>query len=404
LNLTDGTLATVDVPDQHYTRFYGGFANSALWPILHSRLDLACACREDYASYCEINAYMARMLATFAKPESRFWVHDYHFLLLGRELRKVGMVREIGFFLHTPWPNRSVIAALPQHRELAEAMLAYDLIGFQTDQDRANFADFLRNDLRIPSWGSAFRTRAGTCRLATFPIGIDAQDFADRAQKATADPEVRRLRASLTGSQLIIGVDRIDYSKGLIQRFRAMERLLTRFPKLKHRLSLLQISVPSRSTIEAYRSLQHEVAALVGEINAKHSEIDWSPIRYVRKGFCQSTLVAKEYVAAQDPSDPGVLVLSRSAGAARELDTALQVDPNDIADITRQIAAALLMSREERCARWQNMMDVLLQHSIHAWFAVFMQALKTSRPSPLAPARVPLPATAGRAALAQPRR
>jgi trehalose 6-phosphate synthase len=213
-----GTLATVDVPDQHYTRFYEGFANSALWPILHSRLDLARACHEDYASYCEINAYMARMLATFVKSESRFWVHDYHFLPLGRELRKLGMVREIGFFLHTPWPNRSVIAALPQHRELAEAMLAYDLIGFQTDQDRANFADLLRNDLRIPSWGSAFRTRAGTCRLATFPIGIDAQDFADRAQKATADPEVRRLRASLTGAQLIIGVDRIDYSKGLIQR------------------------------------------------------------------------------------------------------------------------------------------------------------------------------------------
>jgi trehalose 6-phosphate synthase len=420
-----GTLATVDVPDQHYTRFYEGFANSALWPILHSRLDLAHACREDYASYCEINAYMARMLATFAKPESRFWVHDYHFLPLGRELRKLGMVREIGFFLHTPWPNRSVIAALPQHRELAEAMLAYDLIGFQTDQDRANFADFLRNDLRIPSWGSAFRTRAGTCRLATFPIGIDAQDFADRAQKAAADPEVRRLRASLTGSQLIIGVDRIDYSKGLIQRFRAMERLLTRFPKLKHRLSLLQIAVPSRSTIEAYRSLQHELAALVGEINANHSEIDWSPIRYVTKGFCQSTLagfyrasavglvtplhdgmnlVAKEYIAAQDPSDPGVLVLSRAAGAARELDTALQVDPSDIEDITRQIAAALLMSREERCARWQNMMDVLLRHSIHAWFADFMQALKTARPSPLAPARVPLPAPVGRAALAQPRR
>ena len=163
----------------------------------------------------------------------------------------------------------------------------------------------------------------------------------------------------------------------------------------------------------------------MGEINAKHSEIDWSPIRYVTKGFCQSTLagfyrasavglvtplhdgmnlVAKEYIAAQDPSDPGVLVLSRSAGAARELDTALQVDPNDIEDITRQIASALLMSREERCARWQNMMDVLLRHSIHAWFADFMQALKTSRPSPPAPARVPLPATAGRAALAHPRR
>ena len=155
-----GTIATVDAPEQHYTRFYEGFANSALWPILHSRLDLSRVCPEDYASYREINAYMARVLATFGKAESRFWVHDYHFLPLGRDLRKLGIVREIGFFLHTPWPSPRIMAALPQYRELAEAMLAYDLIGFQTDKDRANFAELLRSHLRIPSSGSTFRTRS----------------------------------------------------------------------------------------------------------------------------------------------------------------------------------------------------------------------------------------------------
>src|SRR5262245_44867997 len=169
---------------------------------------------------------------------------------------------------------------------------------------------------------------------------------------------------------------------------------------------MLQIAVPSRSTIEAYRSLQHEIAALVGEINAKHSEIDWSPIRYVTKGFRQSTLagfyrssavglvtplqdgmnlVAKEYIAAQDPADPGVLVLSRFAGAARELDGAMKVDPQDIEAVARQIATALMMSLDERRARWQNMMDVLLRHSIHAWFSDFMQALKTTRTSVFTP-------------------
>ena len=402
-----GTIATVDVPEQHYARFYEGFSNSALWPILHSRIDLSRSSSEDYASYCEMNAYMARRLASFGGPESRFWVHDYHFLPLGLELRKLGIVREIGFFLHTPWPSTRVIAALPQHRELVEAMLAYDLIGFQTDEDRANFAELLRVGLRIPSLGSSFRTRFGTCRLATFPIGIDAQDFADRAQKAAADPEVSRLRGSLGTSQLIIGVDRIDYSKGLMQRMRALECLLTQYPRLKHRLSLLQIAVPSRSNIATYRSLQHDLAALIGEINAKHSEVDWSPIRYVTKGYCQSTLagfyrasvvglvtplqdgmnlVAKEYIAAQDPADPGVLVLSRFAGAARELDAALQVDPQDIDAIARQIATALMMPLEERRGRWQNMMDVLLRHSIHAWFSDFMQALKTMRPSLVPPA------------------
>ena len=419
-----GTIATVDVPEQYYARFYEGFSNSALWPLLHSRLDLLRACPEDYASYREINAYMARMLATFGRPESRFWIHDYHFLPLGLELRKLGIVREIGFFLHTPWPSANAMGALPQHCELAEAMLAYDLIGFQTDKDRANFSEFLRHNLRIPSSGSSFRTRFGTCRLATFPIGIDAQEFADRAQKAAADPEVRRLRTSLGTSQLIIGVDRIDYSKGLLQRVRALECLLTRYPRLKHQLSLLQIAVPSRSNIEPYRALQQDLAALVGTVNAKHSEVDWSPIRYVTKGFRQSTLagfyrssavglvtplqdgmnlVAKEYIAAQDPTDPGVLVLSRFAGAARELDTALQVDPQDIEAVVQQITTALMMSLDERRARWQNMMDGLLRHSIHAWFSDFMQALRTTRAGLFTPvAKLPVrTATEGRTAVAQ---
>jgi trehalose 6-phosphate synthase len=410
-----GTLATVDVPEQYYARFYEGFSNSALWPILHSRLDLSHACPEDYACYREINAYMARMLATFGKPESRFWVHDYHFLPLGFELRKLGIIREIGFFLHTPWPSADIVATLPQHCQLAEAMLAYDLIGFQTDEDRANFAELLRHSLRIPSSGSSFRTRFGTCRLATFPVGIDAQEFAVCAQRAAADPEVRRLRTSLGTSQLIIGVDRIDYSKGLMQRIQAIDCLLIRYPRLKHRLSLLQIAVPSRSNIEPYRALQNDLAALVGAVNAKHSEIDWSPIRYVTTGFRQSTLagfyrssavglvtplqdgmnlVAKEYIAAQDPADPGVLVLSRFAGAARELDAAMQVDPQDIEAVAQQIATALMMSLDERRARWQNLMDVLLRHSIHAWFSDFMQALKTTRTSLSTPVATLPPRTA----------
>jgi trehalose 6-phosphate synthase len=294
-------------------------------------------------------------------------------------------------------------------------MLAYDLIGFQTDEDRANFAELLRHSLRIPSSGSSFRTRFGTCRLATFPIGIDAQEFAVCAQRAAADPEVRRLRTSLGTSQLIIGVDRIDYSKGLMQRIQAIDCLLIRYPRLKHRLSLLQIAVPSRSNIEPYRALQNDLAALVGAVNAKHSEIDWSPIRYVTTGFRQSTLagfyrssavglvtplqdgmnlVAKEYIAAQDPADPGVLVLSRFAGAARELDAAMQVDPQDIEAVAQQIATALMMSLDERRARWQNLMDVLLRHSIHAWFSDFMQALKTTRTSLSTPVATLPPRTA----------
>lgn len=413
-----GTIARVDLPAQHYPGFYAGFANSALWPLLHSRPDLARFDDRDYAAYCGVNAYMARTLAAFGTPDSTFWVHDYHFLPLACELRKLGIRRKIGFFLHTPWPDRRAIAQLPQHRELAEAMLAYDLIGFQTDRDRDNFADLLRHELHLPRNGLVFSGRHGACRLATFPIGIDTQDFAHQAQMAVADPEVARLRASLGDCKLAIGVDRVDYSKGLAQRVAAFDRLLTRHPELKRRLSLLQIATLSRSDIDAYRDLQAELARKVGEVNGRHGEVDWTPIRYLNKGFSQSTLagfyrcaavglitplkdgmnlVAKEYVAAQNPDDPGVLVLSKFAGAANELDAALLVDPHDIDGVARRIAIALAMPLEERRARWQRMMDGLLRRSIHSWFADFMQALKAPEPEeaiPLVPAKV-LPLRAG---------
>lgn len=412
-----GTIATVDPPEQYYHGFYEGYANSALWPLLHSRPDLSCATSNDYAAYCEVNSYMARTLAAFGGAASTFWVHDYHFLPLAHYLRALGITRPIGFFLHTPWSDRHIMMRLPQCRELAEAMLAYDLIGFQTDHDRDNFADLLRNDLHAPGSGLTFRSRYGTCRLATFPIGIDAQQFAESARQAICDPEVQRLRMSVAGLSLVIGVDRVDYSKGLLPRIQAFDRLLTQRPEFKRRLSLLQIAVPSRTTIEAYRGLQRDLARLVGEVNGRHGEIDWTPIRYLNKGYCQSSLagfyrassvglitplhdgmnlVAKEYVAAQNPHDPGVLVLSKFAGAACELDGALLVDPRDVEGVTQHLAAALAMPEEERLARWRQMMASLLRHSIHSWFAEFMQALKSPQPDTpaLEPPVLPLQAVA----------
>ena len=420
-----GTIATVDLPEQHYSGFYEGFANSGLWPLLHSRPDLARVSAHDYDAYTEVNAYMARTLAAFGGADSTFWIHDYHLFPLAAELRKLGVTREIGFFLHTPWPTRRIITRLPQFRELAQAMLAYDLIGFQTDRDRDNFADLLRTDLHLRGSGNSFRTSRGTCRLATFPIGIDAREFATSAEKSSEDPQVQRLRASLDGAKLIIGVDRIDYSKGLIQRIHALDRLLIQHPDLARKLSMLQIAVPSREGIDTYRELKREVAELVGAVNGRHGEVDWTPLRYLNKGFGQSTLagfyrtaavglvtplfdgmnlVAKEFVAAQNPEDPGVLVLSRYAGAADELDGALLVDPQDIDGISRAIAEALAMPRSERCARWETMAARLRRRSIHTWFASFLSELKSPQPSvlPLASSSVPALRAAGHELIAQP--
>jgi trehalose 6-phosphate synthase len=406
-----GSIATVDLPKDEYRGFYEGFSNSALWPALHSRPDLIRTSSEEYSSYREINTLMARALIRFAKPDATFWVHDYHYLALGADLRKLGVNQPIGFFLHTPFPTRGVFSSVPHHRELVQAMLAYDLIGVQTDEDHANLAGYFEHELGLKGNGDVFKVGQRSVRIGTFPIGIDPATFAERAAKAVTRPEVIRLSTSLQGAKLAIGVDRVDYSKGLVNRFEAFDRLLQLRPALKRSVALLQIAVPSRMQVDAYQKLQTQLAAQVTEINGRHGEIDWSPIRYLTKGFSQirlagfyrmaqiglvtslrdgMNLVAKEYVAAQDPSDPGVLVLSKFAGAARQLDAALLVNPHDIEGLANAIGEAFSMRVEERRERWDSMMKALEAAPLQAWFSDFVTALRS--PS-LVPEVVPETAT-----------
>jgi trehalose 6-phosphate synthase len=407
-SLGAGALALLDLPAAHYGGYYEGFANSALWPALHSRTDLIRVSHDDYQSYREVNAFMARALMRFRKPSAMFWIQDYHFLALGAEMRDLGVSNPLGFFLHTPWPSRRIIAGVPHHRELIEAMLAYDLIGFQTDDDCENFATYLRTDLGLEVDGGLVISRFGTSRIATFPIGIDVDGFSAQAQRAASHPDVSRLRKSLHGERLAIGVDRVDDSKGLVNRISAFDRLFEMQPSLNRSVSLLQIATPSRGGIEAYSNLQDELSKQVTEVNGRHGEVDWTPIRYLSKGFSQTVLagfyraaqvgvvtplhdgmnlVAKEYVAAQNPIDPGVLVLSKFAGAANELDTALLVNPHDIDGMARTIATALSMPATERRMRWEAMMVKLRAGTIHSWFADFIDALENGR----GVARPPLP-------------
>jgi trehalose 6-phosphate synthase len=395
-----GALAMLDLPAAHYGGYYEGFANSALWPALHSRADLIGVSQGDYLSYREVNAFMARALLRFKKPDTVFWVQDYHFLALGAELRDLGVTQPVGFFLHTPWPARAVIEGVPHHRELIEAMLAYDLIGFQTQDDCDNFLGYLSSSLGIEIENGVVTSRHGKSRIAVFPIGIDPEKFARQAAKAVSHPDVSRLRRSLNGEKLAIGVDRLDYSKGLVNRISAFDRMWTLHPALARTVTLLQIAIPSRGAIEAYGNLQSELAKLVGDVNGRHGEADWTPIRYLNKGFSQTVLaglyrtaqvgvvtplhdgmnlVAKEYVAAQNPVDPGVLVLSKFAGAANELDTALLVNPHDIDGMARTIAIALSMPLAERRIRWEAMMARLRSRTIQQWFGDFVDALQETR-------------------------
>ena len=405
-----GALATVNMPAKHYAGFYEGFANSALWPALHSRPDLIRVAPDDYQSYREINAFMARALLRFNKPETVFWVQDYHFLALGAELRRLSVRRPIGFFLHTPWAERRTMAAVPNHADLAWEMLAYDLIGFQTVEDRRNFEEYLNHEFGLTAVDGTIATEWGWTQLATFPIGIDVDEFAALAPKALARADVARLRASLHGAKLVFGVDRLDYSKGLASRVRAFDRMLEIEPSFKRGVSLLQVAVPSRANIRAYRELKADLAALVSEVNGRHGEVDWTPIRYLNKAYSQLTLagfyrtahvglvtplhdgmnlVAKEYVAAQNPADPGVLVLSCFAGAAKELDAALLVNPHDIDGTAGRIAAGLVMSIDERRERWQTMMTKLERASVRNWFSSFLHTLTELRHAPPLPTKLP---------------
>jgi trehalose 6-phosphate synthase len=391
------TYLTTDLARQDYEEFYNGFSNSTLWPLFHYRLGLLEVSRRDYQGYLRVNAAFAAALAPMIEPDDVVWVHDYHLIPLGAELRRLGVRNRIGFFLHTPFPVPELLVALPGHRRLAQALCAYDLVGFQTPRDVAAFVDYVDAEVggRVGANGrlSAFGRRLVA---AAYPIGIDTETFVAAAREAAARPDTKRLEASLRGRRLVIGVDRLDYSKGLPQRFDAVERLLDTHPELKGRFDFMQIAAPSREEVARYRTLKRQLESAAGRINGRFAEFDWQPVRYLNKSYGRNqlagfyriaqvglvtplrdgmNLVAKEYVAAQDPDDPGVLVLSRFAGAASELKSALIVNPFDLDEVADALARALSMPHNERRRRWRSMMDVLERNTVETWRDAFLADL-----------------------------
>ena len=403
----DGNIefALVDLTQRDLDEYYSGFANRALWPLLHYRLDLADFERQDVTGYFRVNAFFAQVLAQRLQPDDVIWVQDYHLIPLAAELRDLGVKNRIGFFLHIPWPPPDVWFAMPVHRRLLEAFTAYDLIGFQTDWDVENFAGCMKREgLALPRPDGVFRAGPRAFRLGHFPIGIETAEFAEIARRGADNPLVRRMTASLRGRDLIIGVDRLDYSKGIDHRMLAYERLLTNNPAYHNKVTYLQITPKSRSEVPEYAEMQRQVAETAGRINGAFGHLDWTPLRYVNRTIKRTTLaglyrmsdvglvtplrdgmnlVAKEYVAAQDGEDPGVLVLSRFAGAARTLDGAVLVNPYDLDGTGNAIARALSMRREERIARWRSMFDVLKDQPVSKWADNFLGELEGSSPPAL---------------------
>ena len=395
---------TMDLSRADHDSYYSGFANRTLWPLLHFRLDLVDYDRATREGYRRVNALFADKLAPRLHEDDIVWIHDYHLIPLGALLRERGFGGRLGFFLHVPVPSADVLSALPDHARLFPQLYSYDLIGLQTRRDVARLGDYvqLHSDGRAVDTTSPelrmFELPGGRrFRVGAFPIGIDTLLIARQARAAMARPVVRDLRASLRERKLAIGVDRLDYSKGLPERFHGFERYLERHPVQRGSLTYLQIAPVSRGEVKEYQQLRGHLEQIAGHINGGHAEPDWTPLRYVNRNFAHGTLtgfyrsarvglvtplrdgmnlVAKEYVASQDPDDPGVLVLSRFAGAADELGDALLVNPYDLDGVADAIANAATMSRDKRIERWQAMIEPLRRNDINAWRQRYLAALE----------------------------
>lgn len=353
--------------------------------------------REDFEGYIEVNRAFAAALAKELKPDDLVWIHDYHLIPLGQELRKLGVKNRLGFFLHIPFVPASLFTVLPQGVSLLRAFCAYDVVGFQTDEHRRDFLDCVQKILGLKATaGGRLESASGRVLAIANPIGIDARSFAALATKAEQSADTKRLKASLVGRSLVIGVDRLDYSKGLPNRFDAFGRLLNSFPEHRQKVSYLQIAARSREDVSEYQTIRRELDRKAGNINGRFAEFDWVPLRYMTRAVGRNTLagfyraariglvtplrdgmnlVAKEFIAAQDDSDPGVLVLSRFAGAAETLTEALIINPYDPDEIAEAMHQALIMPLDERKDRMARLRGSVFSVTAEAYCRNFLKAL-----------------------------
>ncbi|WP_069168059.1 alpha,alpha-trehalose-phosphate synthase (UDP-forming) [Burkholderia mallei] len=394
------TFATIGLSRRDYDQYYRGFSNATLWPAFHYRADLIQFDRHEFEGYSRVNVWLAQQLVPLLRDDDVIWVHDYHLIPFARALRTAGVKNRIGFFLHIPFPAAQVLVNVPPHRELVEALCSFDLLGFQTDTDLRAFFEYVEYEAGGTVDRAAHPARVDafgrTLRAAAYPIGVYPDEIAALAKAGENGRAVKSLAASLRGRQLVMSVDRLDYSKGLVERFRAFEKLLEHETSFRNRVSVLQIAPSTRADLRAYQDIRRQLEGESGRINGRFAELDWAPILYIHRQYERPVLaalyrlarvgyvtplrdgmnlVAKEYVSAQDPDDPGVLVLSRFAGAACELTGALIVNPIDIGGMADALSRALSMPLAERRARHADMLARLRENNVSVWRDHFLRDL-----------------------------
>jgi trehalose 6-phosphate synthase len=398
--IRDGvTYTSLELQREEFHRYYNGFSNDALWPLFHYMPSKFRFRAEERDAYESINRQFAQRLAPLLRPDDIIWVHDYHLIPLACRLRELGVRAPIGFFLHIPFPYIETLRVLPTYAELVRDMASYHVVGFQTESDLISFYSALERVFgkSYGCGGAGIRVGGRTLSAGVFPIGVDVEATQAEASHARNREIVQKMVDSLLGRKLMIGVDRLDYSKGLVERFAAYEQFLETFPQNRGRITYLQIAPLSRKDVQSYVEIRRSLEQASGRTNGRFADTDWTPIRYLNRNFPHESLmgllraahvglvtplrdgmnlVAKEYLAAQDPADPGVLVLSNLAGAARELSAALQVNPYDSHSVGHAIQSALTMSLCERRERHASLLATLKSNDIEAWADRFVAALR----------------------------
>ncbi|WP_292033785.1 MULTISPECIES: alpha,alpha-trehalose-phosphate synthase (UDP-forming) [unclassified Brevundimonas] len=401
LNIEDRagvTVATVDLEPQDVDEYYNGYANKTLWPLFHHRVDLTAYERSYGEGYERTNRRFAEVLQPLIQPDDIIWIHDYHMIPMARDLRRLGVKNRIGFFLHTPWPARQLLVTLPHHRRLVEAMFHFDLIGFHTDEWLGLFERYVEVEARgRVSSDHVLEAFGRRVQCGVFPIGIDVDGFLEARDSVLGRKTYDRMAASAAFRSMIVGVDRLDYSKGLEQRMLGFEQFLEDNPAMRGEVFLLQVTPISRDDVDTYQDIRGRLDALAGRINGAYADMDWQPIRYLNRTFRRDqlaglyraakvglvtplrdgmNLVAKEYVAAQNPEDPGVLILSRFAGAAEQMGEALLVNPFSREELSEAVKTALTMPLEERIRKWKALMQVVQDTDVSVWRDSYVGALK----------------------------
>jgi len=392
-------FVTIDLPSASFDKYYNGFCNGSLWPLHHYFPGAFRYDASEFDAYMAVNRHFANALVKVIEDGDVVWVHDYQLIPLGSLLRQAGVKARIGFFLHIPYPNIAVLRLLPNYAELVRDMCQYDLVGFQTAEDLDGFQSAVKAvfsaDAETHDQYLEFNGRR--IGIGVFPIGVDVEVIARQAEDAVRDDDlVKRLVHGLLGRKLLLGVDRLDYSKGLVERFTSYQALLESTPELQGNITFIQIAPLSRINVAAYGDIRDKLEQTAGHINGQFSDTDWTPIRYLNKDFSHQTLcgflrvanvavvtpvrdgmnlVAKEFVAAQNPEDPGALVLSSLAGAAHELEGALLVNPYDKSAVARSLQQALAMPLAERRSRHETMLAALRVNSIARWHESFVSRL-----------------------------